>query len=129
MMRRYTDDELIKAVQTSVSIRQVLSKLGLVEAGGNYSIIQRRIQSLNVSTSHFSGKGWRGGSRKPVINPKPISEILQRGIAYQSYKLKRRLFVEGLKAQRCESCFGSEWMGRPIPLSLIISTEIRLIIV
>jgi hypothetical protein len=118
MKQRYTDDELINAVQTSVSIRQVLSKLGLVEAGGNYSIIKRRIQSLKVDMSHFTGKGWRGGSRNPVVTPKPISVILQRGVAYQSYKLKRRLFVEGLKTQRCENCSGSEWMGQPIPLEL-----------
>ena len=118
MKRRYTDDELISAVQTSVSIRQVLSKLGLVEAGGNYSIIKRRLQSLKVSTSHFTGKGWRGGNRKPVVSSKPIFEILQSGVVYQSYKLKRRLFVEGLKAKSCEGCFGSEWMGQPIPLEL-----------
>ncbi|MEN3332591.1 MAG: hypothetical protein V7641_1956 [Blastocatellia bacterium] len=118
MRRRYTDDELIKAVQTSVSIRQVLSKLGLVEAGGNYAIISRRIQSLKVNTSHFTGKGWRGGSRTAVVSAKPISEILQKGVVYQSFKLKRRLFLEGLKAQRCERCFGREWLGQPIPLEL-----------
>jgi hypothetical protein len=34
--RTYTDDELVQAVVSSTSIRQVLAKLGLREAGGNY---------------------------------------------------------------------------------------------
>jgi len=116
MKRKYTDPELIQAVQNSTSIRQVLTKLGLVEAGGNYSIIKHRIQELELSTSHFSGQGWKRDNRNPVVPARAISDLLQYGTRFQSYKLKKRIFAEGLKARVCESCHSTEWLGQPIPL-------------
>lgn len=35
-----------------------------------------------------------------------------------SYKLKLKLFKDGLKEKICESCNLSEWLGEPIPLEL-----------
>lgn len=115
---RCTDLQLIEAVQSSTSIRQVLEKLGLAEAGGNYSIVKRRIQGLGLSTAHFKGQGWKKGNASPLVPAKPISEILRKGTNVQSYKLKKRLFAEGLKEKMCESCLLTEWLGRSIPLEL-----------
>jgi hypothetical protein len=115
---RYTDQDLIEAVQSSTSIRQVLAKLGLSEAGGNYSITKRRIRELDIETTHFKGQGWKKGNHSPVVSAKPLSEILQKGIVFQSFKLKRRLFAEGLKEKRCEMCLNIEWLGKLIPLEL-----------
>jgi hypothetical protein len=39
-MRKYTEEQLREAVKASKSIRQVLKKLGLAEAGGNYSTVK-----------------------------------------------------------------------------------------
>jgi hypothetical protein len=47
--RTYTDNQFIEAVKTSTSVRQVLSKLGLKEAGGNYKVAQQRIKKLGIS--------------------------------------------------------------------------------
>jgi hypothetical protein len=118
MKQRYTDDQLIEAVQNSTSIRQVLAKLGLVEAGGNYSIVKRKIQSLDLCIAHFTGKGWKRGDTKPVISSRPLSEILQKGTCIQSYKLKNRLFAEGLKEKKCERCLNKDWLGYSLPLEI-----------
>jgi hypothetical protein len=118
MEERYADSELINAVHSSTSIRQVLSKLGLAEAGGNYSIIKRRIQRLGLSTSHFNGQGWRKGLKTPIVPAKPITDLLREGTCFQSYKLKKRLFAAGLKIPKCENCLSTEWLGKPIPLEL-----------
>lgn len=115
---RYSDLQLIDAVQSSTSIRQVLEKLGLAEAGGNYSIVKRRILSLGLSTVHFKGQGWKKGDSSPLVAAKPLSEILRKGSNVQSYKLKKRLFAEKLKDKKCESCFLTAWLGKPIPLEL-----------
>jgi hypothetical protein len=115
---RYTDSQLIAAVEKSTSIRQVLGILGLAEAGGNYSIVQHRIRCLGIATSHFKGQGWKKGNHSPVIQPKDLSKILQKNSLFQSYKLKKRLFAEGLKDRICENCQNSEWLGIPIPLEL-----------
>jgi hypothetical protein len=80
--------------------------------------VKRRIDSLELNVSHFSGQGWKKGNRKPVVQARPISEVLQKGTSYQSYKLKKRLFAEGMKAKKCERCLNVEWLGQQIPLEL-----------
>ena len=47
--RNYTDEEFALAVKESGSIRQVLQKLNLREAGGNYQCAKERIKKLNLS--------------------------------------------------------------------------------
>jgi hypothetical protein len=101
-----------------MSIRQVLAKLGVVEAGGNYSVVRRRIELLGLNTSHFTGQGWRRGDRRPVFAATPLAELLRKGTRFQSYKLKKRLLAAGLKQARCEGCLNTEWRGQPIPLEL-----------
>lgn len=102
--KKWTKEQLEKAVCESTSIRQVLSKLGLKEAGGNYKQIQKFILSYEIDNSHFTGRLWSKGKKlegKPRI---PINKILIEDSNYQSYKLKRRLFNLGLKIQKCEEC-------------------------
>jgi hypothetical protein len=55
---KYTKESLEPIVAESRSIAGVLAKLGLQQAGGNYSHIQRRIKEFNLDTSHFSGQAW-----------------------------------------------------------------------
>lgn len=118
MRRKYTDDQLRQAVENSTSIRQVLKQLGLVEAGGNYAIVKRNIQRLNFSTAHFLGQGWKKNNRFPVVQARSLSQLLTPDSAVQSYTLKQRLFAEGMKEKRCESCGSTEWLNQPIPLEI-----------
>lgn len=102
--RRWTKDDLVKAVGRSKSIRQTLMLLGLKEAGGNYKQIQKYIQYFEIDSSHFLGRGWNKGSKmqgKPRIL---LEDILVQNSNYQSYKLKKRLFNTDLKKQECEEC-------------------------
>lgn len=117
--RSWTDEQLIKAVRSSKSYRSVLLKLGLIPAGGNYDQIKHRIQELDVSVKHFTGKGWNVGGLfvpKPAV---PIQLLLVEDSSVQSYKLKAKLFANGLKKPRCEICGWAEIAsdGR-IPLEL-----------
>ena len=112
----YTEDELREAVKTSTSIRQVLDKLNIVPAGGNYQTTNRRIQNLGIDTSHFTGQAWNKGK---VIGPKrDIKEYLRENSVVQSFRLKNRLLAEGLKEHKCECCGITEWNGQPAPIEL-----------
>jgi hypothetical protein len=82
--RRYTDQQLIEAVKCSKSIAQVLEKLGLRPAGSNYDIIQTRIKLFGLDTSHFTGMGWRKGSKHPVIPRLSLESILVENSTYSS---------------------------------------------
>jgi TPP-dependent indolepyruvate ferredoxin oxidoreductase alpha subunit len=53
---RYTDKEFIDAVKSSLSYAEVMKKIGLIPAGGNYDTVKRKIIELNLDTSHMTGK-------------------------------------------------------------------------
>ena len=117
--RRWGTAELQKAVATSKSVREVIKKLGLIPAGGNYVQIKRFIKLLKCDTSHFLGKGWSKNLqlvRQPILS---LNKVLKNNSEYQSYKLKRRLFAEKLKTPQCEECGWAKYSkdGR-LPLEL-----------
>ena len=92
--RSWTEEQLREAVESSTSIRQVLGKLRLRQAGGNYDQIKKYISEYSLEISHFKGRAWNKGLRgigKPII---PTVDILVRNSTFQSFKLKKRLFQE-----------------------------------
>lgn len=102
--KKWSTEELEKAVQSSTSFRQVIKKLGLKEAGGNYSQIKKFIILYNLDNSHFKGAAWNKGLTgigKPIYS---LKEILKKDSSYQSHKLKKRLFKEKIKKPKCELC-------------------------
>lgn len=117
MSKKYTNDQFVEAVKSSTSVRQVLSKLGLKEAGGNYKVAKENIKKLNLDISHFTGMGHLKG-KTHTYNTKPIEYYLTENSHHQSFKLKKRLIKEGLKEPKCESCGIAEWNGKPAPLEL-----------
>lgn len=60
------------AVAESLSVRQVLARIGLVPAGGNYKTVHNRIKLLGLDTGHFTGAGWNVGERCQMLG-KPFS--------------------------------------------------------
>lgn len=117
--RKWTDKMLINAVKDSRSIRQVIQKLGLIPAGGNYVQIQSAILREKLDTQHFTGKGWSVGMYHPRRTPQALKELLVENSTFQSFKLKKRLFEKGVKKIECEECGWKEISidGR-IPLEL-----------
>ena len=113
----YTSEQLVNAVQTSTSLREVITKLNMIPAGGNYKTIQKRILEEGIDTSHFTLKRWTRETR-PSSTPKLLSEILKNGTHYQSHKLRIRLLKEGFKEAYCERCLLAVWQGQPIALEL-----------
>jgi len=114
--KNYTDEEFSLAVKESGSIRQVLQKLNLREAGGNYQCAKDRIKKLNLDTSHFHGQGWNKGKKLP--KRQPIESYLVDGKLVQSNNLKKRLISEGLKKHKCEECGITHWNGKIAPIEL-----------
>jgi len=124
MLPKFTKQELETAVQQSTSIRQVLQKLGLIGAGGNYATIHRWCTKWNINTSHFLGQGHNKGSTRNngYRGPSgiPLSELLVEVPKYHvtSHKLKKRLINQGLFTHKCYKCERTEWFENPIPLEL-----------
>lgn len=102
--RSWTGLQLKNAVKTSTSYRQVLKKLGLREAGGNYAQVKKYISEYQLDIRHFTGRLWNKGLKGLYRTAIPLKDILVQNSTFQSFKLKKRLFAVGLKPRHCELC-------------------------
>ncbi|MDO8499859.1 MAG: HNH endonuclease signature motif containing protein [bacterium] len=118
--RRWTIEQLKKAADESTSLRQILFKLGLIPAGGNYEQIKKYLKENSIDYSHFTGKVWNKGRRNLTrSNIWPLEKIMVKGKNYQSHRLRLRLLKEKIKKPKCELCGWAKFSedGR-LPLEL-----------
>ena len=114
---KYTEEMLREAVANSCSFAGAVRYLGLVEVGGNHAHISRRIKALGIDTSHFTGRGWARGTKRPRRSPEqvliryPVGTPRVHGI-----RLRAALSARG-HPYECAGCGnGGVWMLRPITL-------------
>lgn len=103
--REYTDDDIVKYSKEVFSLAGLMRKLNLIPSGGNYASIKRKIQKLNVDTSHWTGQGWN--KNQQLKDWSQYTKVEQ---------LKKHLIKE--KGHRCEMCGNIEWLGNPIILEV-----------
>lgn len=116
-LRKYTKEDLIKAISGSLSFRSALSKLGITPAGGNYTTFKKAIAFFELDISHFTGKAHLRG-KTHTYRLRSLEEILVFGKHENTYQLKSRILTSGLKEHKCEGCSRKNWLGKPIPLEL-----------
>lgn len=102
--RSWSIEELKCAVRESTTYRQVLNRLGLRPAGGNYAQLRKYIRAAGLDTGHFKGQAWSRGKKCPRPTARPLAEILTENSDFQTYWLKLRLYAANLKPRHCEEC-------------------------
>lgn len=101
----YTDKEFKQVISESFSIAEVIKKLGLVAAGGNYKTIKTLIKKLNCNTNHFTGQGHLKGKTHNWNKKSILDEILIENSLYSNTNLlKKRLIKEGFLILECHEC-------------------------
>jgi len=120
---KYTIEQLEPIVKQSISIRQVLIKLGLKECGGNYVHIKQVIEKLGIDKSHFLGQGFAKGKAPHNKRNKDefIEEILvsHTPINVKGSDIKPKLIKFKLKEDICEHCGQTAiWQNQPLSLQL-----------
>jgi 5-methylcytosine-specific restriction endonuclease McrA len=103
--REYTDEDIINYSKEVTSISQLLEKLNLRKAGGNFANMKRNLQRLNVDTSKWGGTGWSKGQQL-----KDWSDY-SRGVSLKPHLIKER-------GHKCEDCLLDTWKQLPIPLEI-----------
>lgn len=120
MRRRkaYTDDDLRQAVAESLSFAQVLVRLGLRPAGGNYRALKALLLTLQIDYSHFTHSAWSRG--KKMGHKRELQAYLGNPPLFKlgTHHLKLRLIGAGVFKPECSSCHNQTWMGQGIPLEL-----------
>lgn len=101
----YTDDEIISNAKKVTSMSKLLDSLNLKTAGGNFANMKRKLQLLNVDTSHWLGQGWSKDQQK-----KDWSEYTKSG-SIKHHLIKKLGHV-------CDNCKMTEWENTTIPLEL-----------
>jgi len=104
MKNRWNKNILSKIVKESFSVREVIKKMGLIPAGGNYVQTKKYIALFELNTKHFKGKAWNKGLKRSDIFYYSLEQVLVKDSSYQSCKLKKRLFSNNIKKQKCEKC-------------------------
>jgi len=117
--KKYTDKQFIEAVKTSTSIAQVLKKLDLCAAGGNYRTAKLRIKELDIDNSHFTGQSYAKGTTHNFAKKTPLKDILIKNSKYSNTNyLKKRLLKDGVFDNKCYNCGLDEWLGEPVVCQL-----------
>jgi hypothetical protein len=103
--REYSDEDIIKHSKEVNSVAQLLIKLDLRPAGGNFANMKRLLQKLNIKTDHWKGQAWNKGQQL-----KDWSKYKQTK-HFRKHLLKERDF-------KCESCNRKTWNKKQIPLEI-----------
>jgi len=115
---KYNVDTFTEAVLSSTSLSDILKKMNLRAAGGNFKTIKKYIKDLDIDISHFTTKE-EYGKMLSGKNKKPIEFYLVESSINWSSHIKNRLYKEGLKERKCEKC-GQDEMWNGERMSLII---------
>ena len=114
-LRKYTLEQIKAIIIDSYSIHQVLGRLNLKPAGGNYETFHKIVCKYNIDTSHFTGKVWNKGK---TIGPKKPLDYYLKYKRTNSNDLKQRLIKENVLTHKCSLCNLTIWNNQPIPLEL-----------
>ena len=120
---KYTRELLDPIVRESLSITEVLVRLGLRISGGAHAHVKRRIAAYGLDTSHFLGRRVNSGNRhKGGRRRTPVEELLQLRDQQAPLVTSRRLRAALLETGRiyvCEVCgLRAEWNGLPLVLQV-----------
>lgn len=104
MRVRWTKENLEPVVMASFSMSDVLVKLGLRKAGGNYQNIKNRIKFFNISIKHFDPPHIKKLiNRNKVTKFKP-EEVLVENCERSRNTLKRIVLSHKLIEYKCREC-------------------------
>lgn len=107
-MKKWSNkEELIQWISECYSIADVCRKLEIVPYGDNYKKVKEIIEENNLDVSHFRKGAWNKGKKIKTSKTQyaSIEEILIENSDYTNTgKLKKKLWKEGLKEQKCEIC-------------------------
>lgn len=118
----YTKEILEPLVASSVSVREVLRKLGKALEGGVHSHLAKRLRELEIDTSHFlgrranSGAGHHGGPDKLSWREVLVNDRLG-GVREKTARLRRALIESGV-AHRCVCGQVPSWKGKSLCLQV-----------
>lgn len=114
--RRWTDEQLVAAVKTSTSAREVLDKLGLAVSGSMARTVKLHIVRLKLDTAHWINVP--NPARIQFGNKAPLDAVLVENSPWSNRYIRRRIVGENIIPYACSVCGLSQWNNDAITLQL-----------
>jgi len=118
---KYTRELLEPLVKDSISVAEVLRKLGKRQTGSISTHLSRTIKRFGLDTTHFLGKASNSGSHhRGGPQKKSWQERLVKSAAdkRQKSRILRRALIESGRKYECEKCLLVEWNRQPLILEI-----------
>lgn len=105
---RYTPEELADIVKDSLTMREVIEKLGYKTFNGSNSLtIKKRLEKYNISTDHFKSPRPKARTNEEVFCEN--SEVRQNTL--------RKRFKKKSDDSQCQICGQNKiWNGKPLTM-------------
>lgn len=106
------DQDFVDIVNNSSTMSEACAKIGI-----HFNTFKRKATKLNCYKPNPGGKG----NKKDWMSNRGIclNEILEgKHPQYQTFKLKNRLYSEGIKTNQCEICNINSWNNMSIQCEL-----------
>jgi len=105
-------------VSSSLTLAEILRRLGIQAQAGNYKTLKRRLIEEHIDTQHLP-IGCRNYKGKKISNPVSLDNVLVEHSSYSRSSLKKRLLREGLLKNECVECGQQpEWNNKSLVLVL-----------
>lgn len=113
------EEEFIKLIINSRSVKEALNYFGLQNKGGNFKTIKQRISELKIDISHFLNNVDASNLTRTLSKEEFQKTWLIENSSKNRYHLKTYLTKFGLLDYRCNKCNNSgTWMNESITLQL-----------
>lgn len=111
-------EQLVKAIEGATSKREILERLGIRAAGGNYRTLNKYVEKYELILPEYNAFPQVRPPSKGIYS-KPLEEVLTVDSTYNRANLKKRLINAGLLSLICANCgLGPHWNGKPLVLQL-----------
>lgn len=102
----WNKEDLEKICNSSKSFKEVLGKIGLRSAGGNYQTLKSKLFRYQISVEHFENESWNKNYQSLKLEE------------YKCPKAIKKWFIKSVKYQ-CVECGLTNWYnGKPLKLQV-----------
>lgn len=115
---RLSRQELISAVQSSLSHSECLRKFGLPTTGGTFVRFKKRLSGERISTAHFCKRGFWPNSPSVGLTKSEFSLLLVKNSSLTQNRLRKYVKKFNLVPYVCRCGQLPEWLGRDLVLQL-----------
>jgi hypothetical protein len=117
---RPAPEELRTVVAESISLAEVLRRLGRPDTGTQRARLRRWVAEDQLTTEHFLGQAHQRGKPRLTSARRPEDILVKQdgGRRTRTVVLRRALRAMGVPEECADCGIGPEWLGRPMTLEV-----------